>query len=533
MRRSLLILNALFFVAVSVYSQSVTEIRCIKTTAIDVCEKYMNVMSNLYNGDVYNEDKFLVLFDENATIYNDILPDNQPQSLSPKDYFDKFFQNIKISYTDYGNIQFAFPTNNANDKWEIKCSFVKAIRLKSHIDKYFPKWSFKYTITIEMDKQYNSIDKIYNNAKIVKVDVEKPLNEFFIIENRDNMPIVLTSTTDIIQDWDENYKNRLFSEDDFNIDDFDILLSIDKLNYFYRLDKKWAQNDSDKFSYYPEYKFRRINFYGFNLSYSPISLGNKISNNNLVGFNDIKQFNNSMSFSFFFGAQIAHYKRSTFFLNIGLEADWSHFKYSGSNYSEYLSIDADGDPYLRIIKINSLNEKVNNYSISVPLSLEHLVQISNYAKKPMFLCFKIGGFGEYSIYLNNKYDLNVDYHGLYDYFGGVEFDHYYDYGNFNLKGNQVLLDIRNIRNDYTNNSLHYDYGLLGGTGLWISMNDINFLKFDISYKYGFKPLLDYKENYIISENFKSFQSILYSTKEGLRNIYFGVSWIVTINTKSN
>jgi len=56
MRKTILTIATILFVYVSAFSQSVTETRRIKTTALQVYENYKVVMSGLYSNSPYTED---------------------------------------------------------------------------------------------------------------------------------------------------------------------------------------------------------------------------------------------------------------------------------------------------------------------------------------------------------------------------------------------------------------------------------------------------------------------------------------------
>ncbi|MDR0604641.1 MAG: hypothetical protein LBG80_10100 [Bacteroidales bacterium] len=168
MRKRMFLIITVYFFIVCIFSQSVSETRKIKTTAIEIYEKYTSIIANLHNGDVYNLDKFLSLFDENASIYNDIrLAKKQQKYLSPQEYFDVSTKNknIEKSHCDYSNLNLQFP-DLKNDKWEIKCTFIKSVSNKKK--KKFNTVD-SVTVTIIMDTTYNQTNKIYNNAKIKSI----------------------------------------------------------------------------------------------------------------------------------------------------------------------------------------------------------------------------------------------------------------------------------------------------------------------------------------------------------------------------
>ncbi|MDR0604642.1 MAG: hypothetical protein LBG80_10105 [Bacteroidales bacterium] len=510
MKKRIFLIITVYFSIVCVFSQSVSETRKIKTTAIEIYEKYTSIMANLYNGDVYNWDKFLSLFDENAIIYNDILPANKSQYLSPKEYFDVFTQNIKMSSFDYSNLNLQFP-DLKEDKWKIKCTFTKYIRFTTQKDRYYPQWHFEYIVTIEMDTTYNQTYKIYNNAKIKSIEVTEPLKDFFIIQNKDSLPLIYYGS--ILGDFEGPNNSRLLpGEKPHN------QITAANSNIFYSLD---FQGPLDEYFY--DVAMRKRNLIGLGINYGIINFGNNISKSNLEKFNDIKQNHNILSLSFLYGLQFAHKQKSTWFFNIRTELNWYNYIYTGTYYTQYQSIDADDDPYLRKIRINSLSERINNLSVSLPLSFQYLLYLPNKTKKQFFLSFEIGGFAEYILFLNHSYNFNADYSGYYaQYFSGVEFDHYYDYGNFEISDKNKLSSVKDLK---------YDYGAFGSIGLWLALNDNHLLKLDISYKHSFNVPLTYKEDYVISENYYTYESLLQSTKQGLQNIYIGISFIVALKTK--
>ncbi|MDR1372926.1 MAG: hypothetical protein LBJ17_07430 [Dysgonamonadaceae bacterium] len=352
-------------------SQTIKETRVIKTTAVEVYEKYSNLISKLSNGNAYNLDYFLDLFAENAVIYNDILPNNMPQEISPQEYFDFFTENIEMIYGDYSSFDLSFPALE-NGKWKVQCEFKKAIRFRTKKDFYYPKYEFMYKMTIEMDNEYNERYKIYKNAKITRIDVIEPLEGFFIVEknNRYN----LTYENETIDGWDEENNSRLFQTPNFNVN----RIVVESGDYFNP--PTLVKNEADNHFY--DFKTIKKNLFGFGINCAPVGLGNKISSTN---FSDIKSTNNALSLSLFYAWQLSHKQKSTWFLNLGLDLSLYNYNYKGDDYTEYQAIDADNDPYLRKIKITGLQEKAHNLGISLPLSFQYLYKISNSKKHPVFL----------------------------------------------------------------------------------------------------------------------------------------------------
>ena len=519
MRKNILTIVAIVIASVSALSQSVTETRHIKTTALQVYENYKVVMSGLYSRSAYTEDNFIALYENNALIYNDILPDNHPQQLSPPAYFEKFRKSIKRIYPSFSDFKMGEPVS-VGDKWQIKCNYTRGTSFMTQKDMKYPEWSFNYTMTIEMEKLYNITNKVYQHARIISIEVDNPLTGFFIIENKEDIPLV-TKSGNTLSEWDEENQTRIFPDYEWKINDIRFHDSMIKGNNFGYTKGKFSKNQTDAHFYRPYVQRYNKNIFGIGVNYSnAFAFGNKMSEVNAENFKDITYTSNALSLSFFYGKQIAHKEKSNVFVNFGLDFNKYSYEYSGANYavdSTYNGVHADDDPHLRYrtISIDSLEEKISIVSVSVPVSIEYLYQLTQQTKNPVFLSFELGLFAECALSSRSKYNLNADYRGFYDYFDVIEFDHYYDYGNFDVSGNQKL-------------NSRLSGGIFGGIGLWFSMNDSNLLKFNVSYKHSFSSPLEFKENYVISQDKDSYQSLLYSTNQGMKNIRIGISWVKTI-----
>ncbi|MDR1793593.1 MAG: hypothetical protein LBR36_09205 [Bacteroidales bacterium] len=518
---------AMFFLSnMLVFSQSVTEVRIIKTTALDVYEQYVGIINKLNDGSVYNEDNFLHLFDENATIYSDILPDKdrktQPK-LSPQEYFDKFTKNIEMIYCKDTNFDLQFPSLEQN-QWTIKCEFVRQIRFKAKKHKLqyrneckceYPEWQFNYIITITMDTVYDSQNKKFKNAKIQKIEVKDPLSDFFIIENMDKYNLVYENKK--IDKWDKEYNSRMFSATDYNINRFTILSKNNENPYFQPLN---LSQDKDDTRFYEINKSKK-NLFGIGIDYAPISIEKKI---NSTVFPNITQKNQAFSFSIYGGIQLGQKSKTTTFFNIKPHFNFYQSKFNGDYITQYNAIDSDNDPYLRKINISSLFEKVNILTISIPVSFEFFFQLTKSQKNPVFFSLELGGYAEYRFFIQNKFNINAYYSAIYDYFGGIEFDKYYDYGYFDLNQNDISQSLKNKINSL-------DYGAFGALGLWFALNKNNLLKFSITYKHGFQAPMKFKTDYVPSENYYTYETLLQNVNSGLQNISFGLVWSRAISVK--
>lgn len=517
MKKRILTIAAVLIATVSAFSQSVTETRQIKTTALQIYENYKVVISELYSRSAYTEDNFMALFDKNAALYNDIIPVNRPERLSPAEYFAKFQGSIRRIYPVYSDFELDEPVSVGN-KWQINCYFTRGTRFRTTKDMVYPEWCFNYIMIIEMDKTYHSAGKVYENARIINIDVKNPLHDFFVIENKENIPLT-TKTGATVKDWDNEYQSRIFPENRWKISDIRVPESTNNKNIFEYSKNQFSRNQSDAHFYQLAVQRFPKNIFGVGVNYSPFSFGNEMSED----FKHIEHTSSALSFSLFYGKQVFQKRKATGFVKIGLDLNRYSYEYSVAEeigYS-YPAIDAEGDSCLRIININSLNKKVNIVSVSVPLTVQYLYQLTNHAKNPIFLSFELGGFAEYTLSSGSKHILNANRSGIYainfkDSEEDVSFDHYYDYGNIDVSLKQ-----------------NFAYGFWGGVGLWLALNNNNLLKFNFSYKHSINPPLEYEENLLISVNEELYPSFLQSTEQGLRNIGFGVSWVRTIGKRNN
>jgi len=463
MKKIVLTIATIIIAQVSTFSQSVTETRQIKTTALQMYENYKVVMAGLHSNSAYVEDNFMALFESDAVIYNDILPNNNPQQLSPFAYFKKFKANINRIYPAFSDFKMGEPVSVGN-RWQIKCYFTRRTKFKTQKDMKYPEWSFNYTMTIEMDKRYDTEKKVFGNAKIVSIDVDNPLKAFFIIENKENIPLLSQSSGEMLQDWDEEYQSRIFPEDKWKLNDFRVPQSINDNNIF-EISKGWfSPNITD--THYYQFDFQRfkknIIGIGVNYSYSPNDLSwgyQKIivdSDSEPESDSDtictIKP-TNSLSLSVFYGKQIFHKEKSTVFANVGLD-----FNYVYRQYNDTLSAKRGN------------SDKINILSGSVPLSVQYLYQLTAQAKKPVFLSFELGIYPE--LKTNTKLSLIC--------FGG---------------------------------------GVFSNTGLWFALNENSLLKFNLSYRYSFNSFD------LINPTVGGIDK---GTKQGMQNIGIGISWIRTI-----
>ena len=370
----------------------------------------------------------------------------------------------------------------------------------------YPPWKFNYIITIQV---YNGANR---KAKILKVEVVEPISEFYILKKQN-----LMVGGDTIS-WG-NDSCRIFPAEQHPINEY-IPIDNEYSNFFSKNVSSWIKDDIDPHYYCYQRNYLRHDLVGAGINYNPVSIGNKMSRTNAKRFVDISSHNGSVSYSIFWAKQIYSKKSSTLFFDLGLDLNHYYFKYQGKDYIEYKAIDSDAESYLRKITINSLNEKVNTYSFSLPFGILLFQQVFDWKNHSFFIKAGVGGYAEFYLKSISRYDIDANYHGYYDYYGGVEFDHYYDYGDFYSEGKQKLLGVKDS---------HFDFGLTAQIGFHLSITPKYLIGLDLIYKHGFNAPLEYQEVIAISEKRNMYNSLLHCTNQGIRNIYLGLSFATIIN----
>jgi len=485
MRKSILTVAAIIMASVSAFSQSATETRRIKNTAFQLYENYKVQIQGLHSTSAYTEDNFLTLFSKDATLYNDIIPENTTEQLTPKNYFKNFRENLKRIYPVFSDFKIGDPVS-IGDRWQVKCYFTQTTKFRTQTEMRYPEWTFHYTMTIEMDKYYNSNNKVYYNAEIVSIEVENPLKEFFIIENKENMPL-LSKSGETVAAWDKEYHSRIFPENEWKIEEMKV---VDFNKTFAYSKSELAKNETDERYYH--YKVQRFkkDIVGAGINFSPFAFGNKLRIDS-VEINMEETY--AISLSAFYGKQFFHKEKSSLFANVGLDLNIYHHKFN-NNCPEYSTIDLDGDSCSRIISLEKL--EINIFSISIPLSVQYFYQLTKPEKKTIFLSCELGVFGEFTLY-SNKVNANVSGRYGEKYFN-IKMDHYDYYGDFEASRFES-----------------FNFGIFGRVGALFALNKSNLLKVNLSFKAPF---------WQFSNSFKAKE---YSISQGL-NLGIGVSWVQTI-----
>lgn len=529
-----------------VFSQKLKQQRLIKQTALDIFESYVDVCNRLYQNkkDVYIYDQFLNLFSDTARVYNDILPSFPPGGqvvptdsilITPGEYFNKFKSEILKNSFSYDSLEL-YDIQEVNKQWwTLKCSFGRTVAYTSSSSSksYYPYKEFHYTMTIVMREEDSRNANQMVDAKITNISVSDPY-----------LPRIITETDGINE---ENYfvdsnirftpKHDTPKPDTLNSDRMPVGYYLKDDVKISDIEKEINANSPEaslfniiKLTQYNKHFYKRNsnkrNFWGLGINACPYGFGNKISSANTkkFGYENISQRNFSIEFSTFFGINLYVKNRYSLFLVPQLSLGYRNFNFSGDYSAQYQAVDIDGTEYMRNINVDLKNENVNQFTINFPISISNmfLLHKDEFAENQLFLSLDFGVLLSCVPFTRNTYDFSARYTGTYDFFGGVEFDHYYDYGNFDLNHN----DIAYIPNSLINK---FNIGILAGVGLMFQIEETSMLKFDLSFRNGFLSIAKYKEGFVLSEDYKNFESLLQASKSGAHNLYFSLSYIRAIS----
>ena len=494
------ILFLLLFLSSSLFATNVEfkDARKVRIEVLKLYEGYVNAMERLHNisYDYLLEDEFLNLFDANARLYNNIIPTYEPEDglLSPNEYID-LYSHIRSAGFSFSNFMCDSICNFDDNFYKAFCSFnhrIKTFLVKVDANSgnlvrvgdeheeinlkelHYPEYEFACKLVIKVPKNN------FESSAIEELTVEKPLGKFFVLQN----PKSLNFT-----DYKFSKNGRIFNQDmvkspyDFCKKENDIFSPL-TIN----------QNRLNK-NFYTILRKNR-NKVEFGIGFSPISFGNSISKKQ--GFTGINNYSSELSLLGKIGVQIKHNKTNYWFVNFGLQASLFNSRYFGNNYTEYNTIDIDGDKYLRKISLKINKELTNVLSVSLPITFECIIPL----KKESFLSVDFGGFIGVNAIAKTRFNIDASYRGMYDIFGGVEFDHYYDYGDFSLTNKNISINKLPIN--------RWNYGAIVGVSYLrkLGTKEDWLWKAGISYKGNFTTNFKPIQNLIISSDYNKYNPII-------------------------
>jgi hypothetical protein len=485
MKRLILYCVLSFALQIALYAQTMTEVRQMRYEAIGVFDKYYSLILNMDNPDVYTYDYFTALFEDDATIYNDILPENKNQYLNPKEYYQKYVKGFK-TYPRLSDLELSFPEFK-DGKWNVNVKFKKTIQIKYRKKELsYPKWIFNYEMHVVMDINPNYSKGVknrnaennsqYSNVKIKSLKVEDPLVNYYVINLNDTLireevkGLYYKPTGEQIDFMGDSC--RIFNFNKISRSDLVLNKSIDD-----DFRTTIAQHPLDnKYYKYDILPLKKI--IGFGISYSPLLLDLNVPT---PYFENIKQNAFTTGISFLYGWLLSKPSQNKFYLNLKPGYSMNYIGFKGSSFYEYQSVDSDNDSYTRQINLTSVKENNFFHSVDFPITFSLVRSIGNYA-----LTFDVGGWVNYSFLNSHKSTANALYSGYYPQYWDLVIDKngYYDFGEY------VIGETKS--NKFTN---FLDYGAIVSLGGMYKLQAGLYLKMDIAYRYGFVDKANFVQNY--------------------------------------
>ena len=489
-----------------VQGQGIRSERVIKTTALQVYEKYISAIKGLGKQSYGSEERFLELFDkETDSLCNDILPDINQVMLTPNEYVDKYRKSVKRAYYNYLNLKMGVPFSD-KDKWNIYCTFECDVQYVDKLGIVFPSTRFKYLMRIEMDKKSSS-KILFDNGYIASLTLVEPVTNYVVIHNPsgrftlDGNRFLNNAGVNSVKDyWVGDLGNS-------NIES----IQSESLNPFTKTSFEKMSNYYNRY----EHLSSKIDVVGLGMYYTPIVFGDKYD------FQSLKKTSNVISLRGFWGKNLISNDNGSFFFNAGLGLFRKSSSLSGKYEVHYMDEDIDGDYYQRNIVANLNKESITSFGVCLPLSFSYLLALNDPKNMPLLLSVEAGFTLSYKAISMQSFDMDARYTGTYDYFGGIEFDHYYDYGNYNLNRDRVETDFNSQMN-------RINVAAMVGLGFWMGMFEHRFLRLDISLTKDFVSEMKYKGDYRLTSRYDDYHSAFQSSNTGAFDFYVGLSYIITL-----
>lgn len=499
------------------YAQSVEDVLHIRMAAIECFRNYIQKTTALDYPNRDNRFEFTELFQDNALIYNNFLPSNQPIYISPEEYAeDKRSKSVLLNH-HFTDLQLGFPYEEYQ-QWKIAISYTEEITVENIVSGIkYPQCTFHGNMIIAMDrnKAYENISHEdvekrmpFINPRICKIDVSDPIMQFALIRKTEDMEAMLSDFKTIPNIASNPYYIAIES-DSVNI------CSYNETNEAFFYKKNLTTSKEDRHIY--EFKTIKKDLFGLDFLYTPYGFGNQLNKTNVPG---ISLWSQTLGLNLFYGMNLASYKNTTLFFNAKLGINTYLNRFKGTWSQQFNATDQDGEDYLRKIQLQNTSEKTSHLGLSLQPSLEYLIEIFSWTNtQKLFLSIEVGGYAECRFRAANTFYADAAYSGLYDYFGGVEFTHYYDFGNFTLNDQNVAQNLNNKLN-------LFDYGAFGSIGVWYALNSRHLFKAALGYKHGFTTPFSTTDNYILSWDLNRYESLTQTMSSGLKNLYLNVSYIV-------
>jgi len=501
------------FCVLTAFSQTVTEVRQMRLNAMEVFDNYIATLKNLDVPDSRVKDEFLKLFDTDAVVYNDILPDNEQQVITPESYYEKYVQLIK-SYPFFWDLELGIPYKE-NGKWYVKVNFIKSFIITyKQYDLSYPEYAFDCEMLVEMTQNENYVKKEnyskrdintkvnqpFINAKIKNLSVTEPLQDYLIIQLNDSKlsnKIKGLYYNGMKVDFSAEENIKLFDSKEYNIDYFTLNpeLNVDdyKISVRQYFDERYFQ-----YNISPLKNMIGVQLLGFmNFNIKPDD-----------NFNELKFSSYGTGISILYSRLIAHSKGGiNWYINLkpGYSVDFLTIKGDTLN-GNYNEPDAE-------VKVNLLKIKERDifHSIELPFGIGLSKSI-----KSVSLIGDLGFWIKYTFAQQHTLGIDTVNSKLYSH---------NCIGNINEHTELQIFNPTkyNPSKQYSN----FDLGFYAAVGVMFKLKDFWYLKTSVEYRYGFRDhaKVTYNENLITTfkkEEYEPFFQSINKWQENRFQINIGI-----------
>ena len=424
------------------FSQTATQTIQMRLNAMEVFDNYTAILSNLNAPSSYVKDKFVQLFAPDAEIYNDILPDNNPQTLSPEEYYNKFVDIIK-SYSKFSDLEVGIPFQE-NGKWYVNLFFKKLFYIKfKQYELSYPEYTFHCEMLIEITP---------NKEKLKILWVKEPLQDYFILQLNDkklkNNEKGLYYNNQKIE-FADTLNRKIFNTEQYNISNFSLHQEMDPNEYKTVI----KQHDFDK--HYYQYNVKPLkNMVGVQVSYIPTKLG-KTKN----GIDTMKYMSGSVSLTY--SRLIAKTKGDlNWYVNVNPGYSFGFLKIGG-NYTDTLTI----DDFKWQVDLKNISGTYHYHTFDLPFGIGIIKKI-----KSFYLTADLGFWINFNSKKSNI-SMDTSYYG--SSCGGtskLDASGYSYFGNDTIK----IIELKN-----------FDTGLYASIGAMFKLKDDWYLKTSVEGRYVF------------------------------------------------
>ncbi|HRZ97443.1 MAG TPA: hypothetical protein P5084_07790 [Paludibacter sp.] len=513
--KKIFIFGLLVFLSQSIFSKEVTKPnlnRRINDNIINLIQKYESTCTF---SDSKSELSFYSLFTDLALIYNDYLPYNNRQEVTPGQYF-KIIQN-KETKTDF---TVAFSEMQFMDTLKFLANNIYISKVRLNKKMIFTNWNgFVYpekNFELIIDVLVNTDNPEKIDCRINKITAVNPVMDFSILNmnlknSGPDIEKLFVEGEPLVTEKNDK-KPVVFLPGIANPQE---VITIDSYDGFLNFKTDNSANP-DKSIYY----LNILNYksdVGFTFQYNSLPGYSFTSPNEISSsLQNIKTTNTGYSLGIDFNKKIVRSGRMYYFLNLGVGYEQNNIKFSG-DYSneghEYEAADSDGDNYLRRVELKGINENIDLKFLYLPVGFKMNYYLFNRLSIESTIGAKI-------FYLFDKSTTSsvaqANYKGYYDQYDQVLLDRYYDFGTFSIPSQTKALELPVL-----------NYGAFANIGANYKLNQRLFASLKVGYYYAVSNMANKKDNFVLSNTKDDYNSLIYAYNFIRKNnltISFGLNY---------